>query len=83
MTYWRIDSEELIERLGRQGFVHCTLTVFVSSWYRRLIHSGYQVDYIGLMKMLQALPSGFGRTLEEFENDNIKWEKLAKEIAQK
>ena len=35
------------------------------------------------MKMLQALASGFGRTLEQFEKDSIKWEKLAKEIAQK
>ena len=26
---------------------------------------------------------GFGRTLEQFEKDNTKWEKLAKEIAQK
>ena len=26
---------------------------------------------------------GFGRTLEQFEKDSIKWEKLAKEIAQK
>ena len=35
------------------------------------------------MKTLQALPSGFGRTLKQFEKDGIKWEKLAKEIAQK
>jgi hypothetical protein len=31
----------------------------------------------------QALAPGFGRSLEQFEKDSLKWEKLVKEIVQK
>jgi hypothetical protein len=35
------------------------------------------------MKKFRRSHPGFGRTLEQFEKDRIKWQKRAREIAQK